>query len=186
MLMEGVMATESEKKPPIKGYEKKEVERSAAMQTWQPFEGLRRQIDRVFEDFDRDFWQSPFRRSTFGLEPLMRRELSSAPAVDIVEKDNAYVLTAELPGMDEKDIHVELIGGGLRIKGEKSEEKEEKKKGYHLQERRFGSFERYFRIPEGVDLNKIEASFSKGVLTVSLPKTPAAQQPERKIEVKAT
>jgi HSP20 family protein len=106
-------------------------------------------------------------------------------AVDIVEKDNAYEVTAELPGMDEKNIEVKLDNGGLTIKGEKQEEKEEKRKGYHLQERRFGSFERYFAVPEGVDTDKIEASFKKGLLTVTLPKKPEAQKPAKKIDVKA-
>ena len=110
----------------------------------------------------------------------------AAPAVDIIEKRNVYEIIAELPGLDEKNIEVKLVNGGLTIKGEKQEEKEEKKKDYYLQERRFGSFERRFAVPEGVDADKIEASFKKGVLTVTLPKKPEAQKPEKKIEVKAT
>jgi HSP20 family protein len=70
-------------------------------------------------------------------------------AVDIVEKDNAYEVTAELPGMDEKNIEVKLDNGGLTIKGEKQEEKEEKRKGYHLQERRFGSIRTLLRRSGG-------------------------------------
>ncbi len=105
--------------------------------------------------------------------------------VDIIEGDKAYEVTAELPGMDEKDIEVKIADGGLTIKGEKQEQKEEKEKNYYLSERRYGSFERYFRIPEGVDTDKIEASFKKGVLTVNLPKKPEAQKPVKKIEVKA-
>lgn len=72
------------------------------------------------------------------------------------------------------------------IRGEKHIEKEEKDKGYHLHERHFGSFERAFRLPEGVDANKIEATFTKGVLTVTLPKTPEARKAERKIPIKGT
>ena len=109
----------------------------------------------------------------------------AVPAVDVVEKDNAYEVTAELPGMDEKDIEVKLANGGLTIKGEKQEEKEEKRKDYHVHERTFGSFERYFTVPEWVDRDKIEASFKKGVLTVTFPKKPEAIKPEKKIEVKA-
>ena len=74
---------------------------------------------------------------------------------------------------------------GMTIKGEKQEEKEEKKKDYYLHERHFGSFERSFEMPEGVDADKIEANFKKGVLTVTLPKKPEAQKPAKKIEVKA-
>jgi hypothetical protein len=94
-------------------------------------------------------------------------------------------LTAELAGMDEKNIEVKLADGGLTIKGEKQEEKEEKKKDYYLSERHFGSFERSFRLPDGVDTNKIEATFKQGVLRVTLPKTPEAQRADKKITVTA-
>lgn len=165
----------------------KSEEKSSALQVFRPFESLRRQVDRLFEDFDRDLWLSPFRRPVLDLEPLWEGRLAwgVGPAVDIVEKDNAYEVTAELPGLDEKNIEVKLSDGGLTIKGEKKEEKEEKKMGFHLKERHFGSFERTFRIPEGVDPDKIEAAFKKGVLTVTLPKKPEAQKPAKKIEVKA-
>ncbi len=121
------------------------------------------------------------------MEPLWRPELSwtAAPAVDMTESDKAYEVTAELPGMDEKDIEVKVVDGNLMIKGEKQQEKEEKQKDYYLHERRFGSFERRFQVPEGVDADKIEASFKKGVLTVTLPKKLEAQKPAKRIEVKA-
>jgi len=89
-----------------------------------------------------------------------------------------------LPGIDEKDIEVKVANGILSIKGEKQEEKEEKKKDYYLRERNFGSFERSFQVPDGVDTDKIEASFKKGVLTVTLPKKPEAQIAAKKIDVK--
>jgi HSP20 family protein len=109
---------------------------------------------------------------------------AATPAVDVVESEKAYEVTAELPGMDEKNIEVKLSNGNLTIRGEKQEEKEEKKKDYYLQERHFGSFERSFQVPEGVDANKIEAIFTKGVLKVTLPKKAEAQKPEKKIEIK--
>jgi HSP20 family protein len=154
---------------------------------WRPFESLRREVDRLFEDFDRSSWLSPFRRSEFDVEPFWRRELAWGilPAIDVTEKTDAYEVTAELPGLDEKNIEVRLSDSSLTIKGEKEEEKEEKKKEYHIHERHFGSFQRCLRLPEGVDSNKIQASFKKGVLTVTLPKKPEAQKPEKKIEVKA-
>jgi HSP20 family protein len=153
---------------------------------WRPFESLRREVDRLFEDFDRDFWRFPFRRSVFDITPLWGRESTwdAAPAVDIVEKAGTYEITAELPGMDEKNIEVKLANGGLTIKGEKQEEKEEKTKDYYLQERHFGSFERCFVVPESIEADKIEASFKNGLLTVKLPKKPEAIKPEKKIEVK--
>jgi HSP20 family protein len=173
-------------KMPVKIEEKAAV-RSSARAAWQPFEGLRREIDRLFDDFDRGFWRSPSRHSIFDVEPFWQRQLatwSAAPAVDFAEKDSAFEVTAELPGMDEKNIEVKLVNGNLIIKGEKKEEKEEKKKDYHVSERHFGSFERSFTLPEGVDTDKIGASFNKGVLTVTLPKKPEAIKPEKKIEVK--
>ncbi len=78
-----------------------------------------------------------------------------------------------------------MADGRLTIQGEKQEEKEEKKKDYYLHERHFGSFRRSFEVPESVDADKIEASFKKGVLRLTLPKKPEAIKPEKKIEVKA-
>jgi HSP20 family protein len=159
---------------------------SPALQPWQPLESLHQEIDRVFDDFGRRFWQ-PFRQSMFAAAPLWRREAiwgAVAPAVDVTESEKAYEITAELPGMDEKNIEVKVADGALTIKGEKQEEKEEKKKDYYLHERHFGSFERSFDLPDSVDAGKIEASFKKGVLTVMLPKKPEAQKPAKKIEVK--
>jgi len=173
-------------KLPVKTEEKTTA--SATVQTWHPFQSLRREIDRLFDDFDTNLWRSPFRRSMFNVEPFWRRELSWAgvPAVDITETEKAYEVTAELPGMDEKNVEVHVTNGNLTIKGEKREEKEEKKKDYYLNERHFGSFERQFRVPEGVDADKIEAIFKKGVLTVIMPKRPEAQKPEKKINIKST
>ena len=116
------------------------------------------------------------------MRPLFRTVDWAAPAVDIAEKDKAFEITAELPGLDAKDVDITLRNGN---KGEKHEDKEEKSKDYYLQERRFGSFERSFSLPDGVDAGKIEASFKNGVLTVSLPKTAEAQKPVKKVEIKA-
>lgn len=178
--------TEAPTNSPVKTVEKK-AEHSSALQEWHPLERLRREIDHLFEGFDRTVWRLPLRRSVFDIEPFWRRELTwgATPAVDIVEKDKAYELTAELPGLDESNVEVKLANGGLVIKGERKEEKEERKKDYYLSERRHGSFERRFQLPEGIDTDKIEATFKKGVLTVTLPKKPEAQKPEKKIDVKA-
>jgi HSP20 family protein len=147
---------------------------------WHPFEKLRHQVDRLFEEF-------PTRRSLIDLEPFERfmGALPAAPAVDFVEKDKEFEITAELPGLDGKNVEVKLSNGVLTISGEKKEEKEEKKEGYYFSERRYGSFKRAFRVPEGVDADKIEAGFDKGVLTVRLPKTPEAQKAQKTIEIKS-
>ncbi len=161
--------------------------RASALQAWRPFESLHREIDRLFEDFDRDLWTLPFGRPVFEIEPFWGREEAwgAEPSVDIVEKDDAFEVTAELPGLDEKNVEVKLVDGGLTIKGEKQEEKEEKKKGYYLHERHYGAFERSFTLPEGVDADKIEAAFRNGLLKVTLPKTAEAQKAVKKIDVKA-
>ncbi len=148
-------------------------------ESWHPFHALRREIDRLFDDF-------PFGRPSVDLDPFWRRELGfiATPAVDIAEKDDAYEITAELPGMAEKDVDVSHSGGRLVIKGEKKAESEEKKKDYYLSERRYGSFQRSFAIPDGVDAARIEAHFKNGLLTVTLPKTPEARQATTTIPVK--
>ena len=135
-------------KLPVRGKET-EAERAPVFRDWRPFESLRREMGSLFDDFDRGSSRFPLHRSIFDLESLWPREVSRAttPAVDIAEKDTAYEVTAELPGMDESNIEVELSNGALTIRGEKKEEKEEKKKDYYLSERRYGSFERRFQVP---------------------------------------
>ena len=139
----------------------------------------------MLEDFPWG-WRRPLTRSVFDVEPFWRgfAGLSAVPAVDIAEKDKEYEITAELPGMDESNIDVKFADGLLTIKGEKKEEREEKKKDYYLSERRYGSFQRSFPVPESVDANKIEAKFVNGVLTVKLPKSSEAQKNEKKIAIK--
>jgi HSP20 family protein len=171
-----------EPKAPAKTEEK--AERAALPAAWRPFESLRHEIDRLFEDFDRGFWRFPSPR-LFDIEPFWRRGVT-APAVDIVEREKDYQITAELPGMEEKDIELKVADDVMTIKGEKKEEREEKKKEYHLTERRYGAFRRSFSLPAGVDADKIEASFKKGVLTVTMPKKPEAIKAERKVEIKAS
>jgi HSP20 family protein len=170
---------EAATKLPVKNEENK-TERPTE---WRPFESLRREIEHLFDDFQLGPSRSPFGRTLF--EPFRRGEMGwKTPAVDVVEKEKAYEITAELPGMDESNIDVKFSDGTLTIKGEKREEKEEKKKDYYLSERRYGSFQRSFSVPDGVDGDKIEAGFKNGVLTVTLPKTPEAQKSEKKIAIK--
>jgi HSP20 family protein len=99
---------------------------------WEPFSSLRRDMERLFEDFSRDFGGGP--PATGGM--------AMAPRVDVSESDTELKIEAELPGIDEKDVEVTLSDGRLTIKGEKKQEKEEKKKDYHLVERSYGSFVR--------------------------------------------
>lgn len=144
---------------------------------WRPFESLRREIDQLFDNFHTGFWRAP------SMPTLFDARVAGAPAVDFAEHDKAYEVTAELPGLDAADIDIKFAHDMLTISGEKKEEKQEKKKDYYLSERRYGSFQRSFQLPEGIDSDKIEAKFDKGVLKVTLPKTEKAQNHEKKIAV---
>jgi HSP20 family protein len=151
-----------------------------------PLETLRREIDQLFDDFGLRALRAPFGRSGIDLEPFWRGEITwgKMPAVDFIDNEKSYVVTAELPGMSEADIDVKYVDGTLTIRGEKKEEKEEKKKDYYLSERRYGSFQRAFQVPNGVDADKIDAAFKNGVLTVTLPKSAGAVRNEKKIAIK--
>jgi HSP20 family protein len=170
---------------PVKTEEKK-IDRPAALAERRPFENLRHEIERLFDDFSLPSWRAPLARTMFDVEPFWRGERSwgKTPAVDVVEKEKAYEITAECPGMDESNIEVKYSDGVLTIKGEKKEEKEEKKKDYYMSERRYGSFQRSFGVPDGVEADKIDANFKNGVLTVTLPKSAEAQKKEKTIAVK--
>ena len=151
--------------------------------TWRTF---RQEMDRLFDRFS-GFGLPSFRR-WFDPEPTWTYESSFSfpvPAVDVTEGDKNFKVTAELPGLEEKDISVTVSNHTLTIKGEKSYEKEEKNKDHHVSERAFGSFQRSFTIPDEVDADKITAALAKGVLTVTMQKTAEAQKPAKKIEVKA-
>lgn len=140
------------------------------------FTSLQREIDRVFDDFTRG-WPS-FDRSW----PSRMTSTDLTPRMDIAETDKDIEITAELPGLDEKDVQVNISDNVLTIKGEKKAEKEEKDKNYHIVERSYGSFYRALNLPAGVNADAIKANLSNGVLKVTVPK-PAAAQP-KKVEVK--
>jgi len=145
------------------------------------------EMERVFDRFSGGF-ALPSLRRMFDFEPVRRIERTftfTMPAIDVAENDKSYKITAELPGMEAKNVDVSVSGDTLTIKGEKRQEKEEKEENYYLCERSFGSFQRSFSLPAGVDRDKISSELTKGVLTVTLPKTAEAQKQHKKIEVKA-
>ena len=144
---------------------------------------LRRDMDRVFEGFGYGPLGQSFGRAGLELGP---RTWAVSPPVDITETETDYRISAELPGLDEKDIEIKVANGTLTLKGEKKEEHEEKDKDHYLSERSYGSFTRSFEIPRGVDKEKIAATFAKGILTLVLPKSAEAKNDVRKIEVKAS
>lgn len=153
-----------------------EKRETVALGAWSPFGVFSREVDRLFDDVGRGWTLAPFRV----FEPRTTGEL--APRLDVSETEKEIKVTAELPGMDEKDVNVTLEGDVLTLTGEKKAEAEEKGKNFHRVERTYGSFHRVVRLPSEVDATKVTAGFKKGVLTVTLAKSPAAQT--RKIEVK--
>lgn len=106
-----------------------------------------------------------------------------APAVDILETENELVLKADLPGMELKDIDIQLENGTLTLKGERKFEKEENNKGFHRLERSYGSFVRYFTVPDTIDAEQVRAEYHAGVLTVMLPKKEIAKPRTIKVQV---
>lgn len=140
-----------------------------------PFAAMRQEMDKIFEHFGNGFERAPFESATLA---------EWSPRVNVSETEKELQVTAELPGIDEKDVEVMLDNGVLSIKGEKKAEKEEKNKNYHRVERSYGSFLRSVALPHEVEDEKAEATFKNGVLTVKLPKTFEAQQAVKKIAIK--
>lgn len=157
----------------------------ARVEVMKPLIGLRQDIDRLFDEF---LSWSPFRRPGMGLEPFGAGawgERGLPHYADIVERGDAFEIDIEVPGMEDKDLDVSVSDHCLIVRGECHEEREEKGEAYWLSERRRGSFSRSFRLPEGVDEEKIQAELNKGVLMITLPKSAEAQKKQKKISVKA-
>lgn len=139
----------------------------------------RRPLEGIARFFDDDFFSADLFRDFFNAPDEVARNWT--PAVDIQEQDGSYLLTADLPGVDRKDIHVELHDGYLTVRGERTSEREEQKGGYVRCERTRGSFQRSFRVPDGVTEKDITARYHDGVLELTVP-APQAEKP-RVIEV---
>jgi len=152
-----------------------------------PFSTLRREVDRLFEDFDWPDIRFPLQRRVATVEPV--RHLSDVwvtrPAMDLIERSGEFEVQAELPGLEIKDVEVRLSDGMLTIKGQKSLERKEDDVDFHLRERTYGEFQRSFRLPDGIDADKVSAEFQSGVLKVHMPKSVEAKKKERKVEVKS-
>lgn len=143
--------------------------------TEHPLNLLRRDIDTLFDDFFGGFDMEPF---------LGRNSASFTPKVDVTESDKEIRVSAELPGVDEKDIDLTLNHDSLTIRGEKKEEKEDKGQNYYSVERSYGSFCRTIPLHVEVDTDRAKASYKKGILIISIPKSPRAIDEKKKITVK--
>jgi HSP20 family protein len=105
------------------------------------------------------------------------------PAVDIFETENELVLKADVPDVDMKNVEIQIENGTLSLKGERKFENEQKSKGFHRVERSYGTFARYFTLPETVETDKVKADYKNGVLTIALPKKEIAKPRQIKVEV---
>lgn len=148
-----------------------------------PVTGLRQQMDRLFDDFLAG-WGAPRSGSLFGHLPLgSPGSLGAVPQLDVVESGKELVVTAELPGIEEKDVEITLDQGVLTLRGEKKSESERKEDRVTVSERRYGSFSRSIVLPEGIDEEKVRASFDKGVLTVRIGRQPEAVRQVKRIPI---
>lgn len=141
-----------------------------------PFTSFRREIDRLFDDFFAPVESRSFAPTTGA---------AAWPSLDVHETDQAYTVTAEVPGLDEKDVELNLRDNVLAISGEKRQEQKREDRGRTYAERFYGRFERAIPFDSEIDADKVEATFKNGVLTVNLPKNAKAQDKARTIEIKS-
>ncbi|HNU92392.1 MAG TPA: Hsp20/alpha crystallin family protein [Spirochaetota bacterium] len=134
-------------------------------------DSFRKEINQLFNDF-------------FSIGPSSLPESAWMPTVDVEEDDREVRVRAEIPGIEEKDLSVTLENDLLTIAGEKKEEKREENRRHVISERRFGSFHRTIRLPEGIDREKIEAGFKNGVLRITIPRVEAPEKKRVKIALK--
>jgi len=144
-----------------------------------PFHAMQLEVNRLFEDFWPDFEMPALVRGNGGMAAVI------APRVDVSETADEIQVTAELPGLEEKDVEVTYADGMLTIAGERKTEKEEKDEGkkYYVKERSYGSFKRMLALGENVEEDKIKAAFENGVLTVTLPKAKEAVAKSKRIPI---
>lgn len=151
------------------------VQRYGQSPEMSPIAQFHQDIDRMFDRFFRGFG---FPVGSFGREvaPLSQTEWLK-PTLDIAANDKEYAITVELPGVDEKDVELELTDETLVIKGEKKQEKEKKEQNYYRMERSYGSFQRVLSLPEDAERDGIVATYRQGILTVTIPRKarPAAK-----------
>jgi HSP20 family protein len=140
---------------------------------------MQREMNQMIETF----FEAPF--TPAHMRRWLDEDTSFTPRVDVSESETEISIRADLPGMEEKDIHLTVESNTLTISGEKQMEKEEKERTFHRVERRFGSFTRTIGLPESMDYERIHASFKNGVLTVKIPKPESTVTQRKRIPIKA-
>jgi HSP20 family protein len=132
----------------------------------------------------RDEMDEMFARLFGPVDETLGTRVEWAPRVDVEETDKAVLVTADLPGVDPKEIEISVLNGELVLRGEKKQEKEEKGKNFHRMERFAGSFYRSLTLPPGCDENGVTATTAKGVVTITIPKKPEAKAKKIAVQVK--
>lgn len=145
------------------------------------FSRIHSEMEKMMNDMFKDYLPSLSKNSgkALGMSFL-------TPKINISEKEDTYKISAEIPGVDEKDIDLSMSNGMLNIRAEKKEEKEDKDEQYHRYERYYGTFTRSISLPDNIDENSIEAKFKNGVLNISIKKSKEAKSATKKIEVKGS
>ena len=149
-----------------------------------PLQQFHQEIDRLLDNAFRGFGLT-----SFGFDQALSPRLTEGmlkPTLDLGASDKEYTITMEIPGVDEKDVRLEIVNDTLTISGEKKQEKEEKEKDYYRMERSYGTFQRVLSLPEDADQDGVKATFKKGVLTVTMPRKALPEQDVKKIEVKTS
>ena len=141
------------------------------------FLALHREMNRMFDDFFRDFDRPSLSRP---------EELSHfAPPVDILENEKGVKIKVEIPGIDMKDVGVSVADGSLTVSGEKKKETESKNQDYWIQETDYGKFSRAISLPKGLDHDKVNAVYRNGIITVTIPWSEEEKRKVKKVEIKA-
>lgn len=147
---------------------------------------LRGEIDRLFDQFALPRFALPFQGG--GRMPSLMEgwlpEWTAPPVMDLVERDEAYELTVEMPGIDGDDIDLRISDSTLSVRGEKETQRSEQEGSYHLSERSYGTVQRTIPLPEGIDRDLVTAKIENGLLRITLPKSADAKAAERRIEIK--
>ncbi|MBD3182437.1 Hsp20 family protein [Candidatus Poribacteria bacterium] len=136
--------------------------------------------NRMFDDFSRGYWPRPV-KEIFGGDRVVEEDWF--PSVDVSEKDEEVIVTAEIPGVDQEDLEITFTRDVLTIKGEKKEEEETREDEYHRAERCYGCFQRSISLPAGIEGEKAKAKYKDGVLRITLPKSEKTKQKKIKVNI---
>jgi HSP20 family protein len=154
-----------------------EVVRNAGTESDHPFYSLQRGMNSLFDNFFRGFDVAP--------RGFTARDIGTfTPSIDVKENDKEFIIKAELPGVEEKDVEVTVTNDSVAIKGEKKEEREDKDKNYYYMERSYGSFSRVIPLDAEIESAKAEASFKNGILDIKIPKNQKAKVKGTRVAIK--